>query len=136
MNIYVRKNNNDLLKYLTEAEIASLTLPSDKIEVAPVQSIELYQNSVNVVERGIINIVSPNDGKTIMTISAGEIFGEEKLFQKEWSLSYQSETQTVFRTYHLDFSKVSDKATLRAKIQAAINDSLSEKLIRLTHKPE
>lgn len=134
MNIYVRQNNNDLLKYLTEDEIATLKLHSEKVELSPLEVISLDQGTVNVVERGILNIIPPKSEKAFMTISAGEIFGEEKLFQNEWSLTYKSETQTVFIKYQLDFSIISDNSKIKAKLQAAINDSLSEKLIRLTHK--
>lgn len=132
MNVYVRNNNNDLLKYLSEEEIKSVTLPSIKIEASPNQLMNLDKKTVNVLERGIINVISPKTGKLINTLSPGEIFGEELLFQNEWCLSYITETQTVFIKYQLDFSEVSDNPNIVAKIHAAINDSLAEKLMRLT----
>lgn len=133
MNVYVRQNNNDLLKYLTDEEIASLEILTEKVELAPNELISLDPGTVNVVVRGIINIVPPKSDKTFMTISAGEVFGEEKLFQNVWSLAYKSETQTVFIKYNLDFSLISDNENVKARLHAAINDSLAEKLIRLTH---
>ena len=132
MNVYIRQNNNDLLKYLSEKEVKELELKSQKVEQSPDEEIKIVTGNVNIIERGIVNILSPKTGRIVMTLSEGEVFGEEKLFQKEWSLLYKTETQTVFTKYQLDLAVISESNKIKAKLHAAINDSLAEKLMRLT----
>ncbi len=133
MNIYVRKNNNDLFKFLTQKEIESLPCHNETYEYSPQEFVNIKSGIVNVVKRGIVNVISQKTGKVVMSLSEGEIFGEEKLFQKDWSLIYQCETQTVINQHSVDLENTSVSNNLRAKIHAALNDSLSEKLIRLSH---
>lgn len=132
MNVYIRQNNNDLLKYLNQKEVEELKLKSQKVEQSRDEEIQAVTGNVNIIERGIVNIVSPKTGRIVMTLSEGEVFGEEKLFQNEWSLFYKTETQTVFIKYELDFAVISKSNKIKAKLHAAINDSLAEKLMRLT----
>jgi len=131
MNIYTRKNNNDLLKFMTQEEIASLPCQTHTHEYSPQELIEIKTGVVNIITRGIVNIISPSTRQNIMSLSEGEIFGEEKLFQTEWSLNYQCETHTLLLQYTIDFEKMTIDNKLQAKFNAALNDSLAEKLIRL-----
>lgn len=132
MNIYIRKNNNDLFKYLTKEEIESLPCQKETIEFSPQEHIDIEGGVVNIVKRGIINIISQKTGNTFMTLSEGEIFGEERLFQDKWSLNYQCETQTVVVKHFINLTNPEIDSKIKAKINAALNDSLSEKLIRLS----
>lgn len=132
MNIYVRKNNNDFLKFLTKDEIDSFPCQSEIKEYRPQENILIKGGTVNLVTRGLVNIISQKTKRIIMTLSEGEMFGEEMLFQAEWSLICQCETQTVIQQYAVDLSNMQIDNVILSKIHAAINDSLAEKLIRLT----
>ncbi len=131
MNIYVRKNSVDLFKYLSKEEIEDLNFNIERIEVNSNCRIEILKDSVYIIKKGLVTISLEEDKKEVMTLSEGEIFGEESVFENETFLSYFSETSVDLERISLNLSILEESNSMNSKINAALNDSLVEKLIRI-----
>ena len=121
MNVYVRQNNNNLLKYLTESEIASLEFHSEKVELSPNEFISLDKGTVSVVERGIVNLVSPKNEtipayllwdamatyainkKWDMQFNVSNLTNEEYVAGCDWGTCYYGESRRMTATVNYNW---------------------------------
>jgi CRP-like cAMP-binding protein len=143
MNIFVRQNDNDLLKYLSDAEAQKLkkierqqTIENkEKVLAEGAENRDIY-----LVAEGILEVTKlDSTGEEIIfdTVYEGEIIGEMNFIQPGKSIfGVRAKGKTIVASYTYDV--LSDLMTknkhLAAKIFAAINDSLADKNIRITQK--
>ena len=143
MNIFIRKNDDDLLKYLDADEINNIK-PFRKI-------IELNNNEIifssgdkgkdiYLVAEGLLEIFDTNSkGKeiVIVTLYEGEIIGEVNFaisIKRHFSVRAKGKTKVVCYPYKQLTDLMRKEKIIAAKINAAINDSMTDKTIRITQK--
>ncbi len=147
MNIFIRKNDDDLLKYLDADEINNIK-PFRKI-------IELNNNDINndiifssgdkgkdiyLVAEGLLEIFDTNSkGKeiVIVTLYEGEIIGEVNFaisIKRHFSVRAKGKTKVICYSYKQLTDLMRKEKIIAAKINAAINDSMADKTIRITQK--
>ena len=144
MNIFVRENDNDLLKYLCKTELEIVR----KIEI-----VEIFENEdvlfkvgdkpeeLYVVVHGDIRTriycEETGDPIEIGRNYEGEIVGE-LLFCMDTVSPFEvvvSANTSICRYSYKDLFMIMDRDyQISSKLLAAINDSLSEKVIKLTQK--
>jgi hypothetical protein len=135
MNIFIRAQDNDLFKYLSDQELAGILPLCEKRslkagEVIPAQD----ATAVLIVQSGKL-IRHFADGKKIGTVYPGEIELEAGLFSlamPRYYLKSGGHCEILLCPYSVLESLSS--ASVRARIQAAINDSLCFKLAQSTHR--
>ncbi len=141
MNIFTRKNDDNLLKYLKIKELQDI-LPIQEILEFEDESFVFSRNEKGkdiflVLEGELIVFDKVSEDKMIDKISEGEIVGEVNLFlspRRFFSVKAKGRTK-VIRYPHHKLSQIMKKNPLiAAKINAAINDSLVEKIIKITQK--
>ncbi|MCD4819285.1 MAG: cyclic nucleotide-binding domain-containing protein [Candidatus Cloacimonetes bacterium] len=143
MNIFVRKNDNDLLKYLNTDEMT---------KVQPFQSILEYNDdeiifSINDKGRDIYLVIvgslelwvqkNENEKITIDTIYEGEFVGELNFainLRRHMNLSTKGKTRLIKYPYSQLSKLMKKEPQIAAKIHAAINDSMADKNIRITQR--
>ena len=143
MNIFVRKNDNDLLKYLD---------PSEIIKVQQFQSILEHNDaevifSINDKGRDIYLVISgslelwvqknENEKIIIDTIYEGEFVGELNFainLRRHMNLSTKGKTSLIKYPYSPLSKLMKKEPKIAAKIHAAINDSMADKNIRITQR--
>ncbi len=144
MNIFVRENDNDLLKYLCSTELEI---------VRKIENVNIYENEkillqvgdkaeeLYVVVNGTIKTRIPGEDMDnpleIGRSYEGEIVGE-LLFCTHSESPFEiavSPNSTICRYSFKDLFMIMERDyQISSKILAAINDSLSEKVIKLTQK--
>ena len=134
MNIFVRRQENDLFKYLSDSDLAKLLQACEK---KPLKTGEL------IIPRDFAAVVSVLAGELTRYSSSGRMLG--RIFPGEIDLEAGLFTQEAL-DYYLKASGPSEillcpyaaiqgitEPDIQAQIQAAINDSLCLKIARLTH---
>ncbi len=144
MNIFVRQNDNDLLKYLCTTEL-EIVRKIEKIDIFENEEILLRAGDkaeeLFVVVNGNTKTRIPGDSEgnplEIGRNYEGEIIGE-LLFCKDTVSPFEvvvSPNTTICRYSFRDLFMIMERDyQISSKILAAINDSLSEKVIKLTQK--
>ena len=138
MNIYIRTQDNDLCKYLNDADTSLLlgqcTLKELKIGeylFPPEQS----PDCLVMVESGRLDKVSTS-GKRIGCIFCGEIDGEVYFLntsEPPYHLIAHSATRVMLLSFDAIAGFIGNDAERGARLHAALNDSICLKIIRLTH---
>jgi len=142
MNIYIRTNENDLLKYLNQDELLNIQKLEKMTDFQPSQMInedQDYKENIYVIKTGSVKITY-NTGKKSRTIDEchdGEIIWLTNLFNDhDLSITINALIPTSCHKYNLqELSQfMLNNPSIASKIQAALNDSQCEKLIRITQK--
>ncbi|HNX02117.1 MAG: cyclic nucleotide-binding domain-containing protein [Candidatus Cloacimonas sp.] len=136
MNIYIRSQDSDLFKYLSDAQYAQIFSQTESIELKPAEVIlekGSLPDSFIILQEGELELT----GKQYLgSLFPGEYYGE--IFYLE-SFPSPLEIKAVkpCRVLKLKFSALNEfiagDPDLAARIQAAVNDSLCLKIIQLTH---
>lgn len=134
MNIYVRSQDNDLLKYLNDEAQRQIEKQCKILRLNVGDSIIQSEiQAIVIVKKGSLSRLTVLE-KKIGSVYPGEIDYEAGLFT-DLPLNYflrAKTTSEIMVCPYLIIQNLSD-AEIQARIQAAINDSLSLKLGRLTH---
>lgn len=141
MNIYTRTQDFDLLKYLDDQQAEELLqLSITKPFLAYEYALRYAEpvNSIIMVQQGELEMLDVT-GKCVGIVQAGEIAGEE-CYPDTAKACYALRTRRDSIIRFWDFTAlegfVADKPELASRINAAINDCLCLKIIRITHMGE
>lgn len=135
MNIFVRRQENDLFKYLDDKALNKLLEASEHRnlkagEIVSPQDIA----AIVIVLTGELTRYS-SSGSRIGRIFPGEIDLEAGLFA-QGALNYQLKASGPSEILLCPYAVIKGitEPEIQAQIQAAINDSLCLKIARLTHR--
>jgi len=143
MNIFVRENDNELLKYLNTQELKQVEKIA-KREFYKSGSFILEERDKNrdifVISKGSVSIGFIDENKNykhITTLFAGETFGEINFIIPVQRTAYVKALEDVeiarFPYFELvQFLK--DDISICAKICASLNDSLAKRVVRTTQE--
>ena len=143
MNIFIRQNDNDLLKYLDTGEINKIKPFSKVIEL---DNNEIIFSSgdkgrdIYLVAEGVLEIFDTNSkGEEIVfdTYYEGEIIGEVNFaisIKRHFSARAKCKSKVICYPYKQLTDLMRKEPIIAAKINAAINDSMADKNIRITQK--
>jgi hypothetical protein len=134
MNIYVRLRDYDLFKYLDDSEMAEIMPLCESRLLASGDWLNPAETmAIVILQEGKMERIS-NKGKPLGELSAGEIDLEAGIFC-DFSLPYRLLAATEVRLLLFPYTALDSglKPEIMAKLQAAINDCLCLKTVRLTH---
>ena len=141
MNIYIRKQNIDLFKYLSDDSVAILTqqLVSQSIKAREtVFDCGDKLDYIVILQQGELESISPG-GNEVGKIFPGEISGEASFLvasDAPFTLRALRDSQILKISFRDLDSFIAANPENGARIHAAINDTLCQKIIRITHKGE
>ncbi len=141
MNLFTRQRDNDLLKYLNNDEAVLIKEIASEVNLPPGTTIFNSGDRIHdiyIVRSGTVALseLSPS-GKRI---ELGVVFPDELLCAENF-IAPVSAMYTAVTASHVSLMKIPHKhfrsvlkanLSLNVKIQAALNDSLAEKTIRIT----
>lgn len=139
MNIYIRTQNNDLLKYLSDQQSERLLAKCEKLLLKAGECVFLDKQIPDyfiMLLQGELEL-KQTQGSSIGSIFPGEVEAEAGFIEPAPSPYYLQAVKActllklpyaVMRTF------IAEKPEHGARIHAAINDSLCLKIIRLTHR--
>lgn len=135
MNIFIRSQENDLFKYLSDANLSKLMAECEQksLKAGELVDPETYP-AILIVLTGKLTRYSSSGRKT-GEVFPGEIDLEAGLFAEE-ALKYQLKSNGPSEILLCPYAVIQSitEPEIQAQIQAAINDSLCLKLARLTHR--
>lgn len=138
MNIYIRSQELDLFKYLDDKQTQAMLKLCKSLDV-PVREYVVQCGVVLdcfvILEQGELEILDAK-GKKIGSIYPGEIAGETCFIEPSpplFSLRSLRDSSVLMIDFNEVKTSMDADAELAARIQAAINDSLCLKIIRITH---
>ena len=143
MNIFIRQNDNDLLKYLDADELNKIKPFRKIIEFKNNEKIfssEDKGRDIYLVAEGLLEIFDTNSkGKEIIfdTFYEGEIIGEVNFaisIKRHFSARAKGKTKVICYPYKQLTDLMRKDEIIAAKVNAAINDSMADKNIRITQK--
>ena len=143
MNIFIRQNDDDLLKYLNKDEINTVKKYRKFIDLNDNEILFSYGDKgrdIYLIVEGLLEVfIAKNNGKEIIidTIYEGEIIGEVNFaisIKRHFSVRSKVKTKVICYPYKQLIEIMKDNPIIAAKINAAINDSLADKNIRITQK--
>jgi CRP-like cAMP-binding protein len=139
MNIYIRTQDNDLMKYLSDQQAVALLAKCEKQQLKPGEYVYSDKHAPDcfiMVLEGELELKKP-DGTAIGNVFAGEVEGEIS-FIEPMATPYYLQAVKASAILKLSYASMRDfiKADPdhAARIHAAINDSICLKIIRLTHR--
>jgi len=143
MNIFIRENDNELLKYLNAHELKKLEKLAKK-ESYKSGSFILEERDKNrdifVIKKGSVSICCLDEEKKeqhITTLFTGETFGEINFIIPVQRTAYVKALENVeiarFPYYDL-LQLLKDDVSICAKICASLNDSLAKRVVRTTQE--
>ena len=143
MNIFIRQNDDDLLKYLNKDEKNTVKKYRKFIDLNDNEILFSYGDKgrdIYLIVEGLLEVfIAKNNGKEIIidTIYEGEIIGEVNFaisIKRHFSVRSKVKTKVICYPYKQLIEIMKDNPIIAAKINAAINDSLADKNIRITQK--
>jgi len=143
MNIFVRKNDNDLLKYLNAQEVIRVQKYQTVIDHNDgdiIYSVNDKGRDIFLVIEGSLEIwAQKNENEKIIidTIYEGEIVGELNFaihLRRHMNLSAKGKTKLIKYKYSELSKLMKEEPEIAAKINAAINDTMADKNIRITQR--
>jgi hypothetical protein len=151
MNLFSRQNDNDLLKYLDSTEYLLVSNISKIFALETLGEIALdLDNCLYVLEKGKLQFYTFNNRNQKIIVddcNENEIVWETAFFTRNiaaqkscLSLCIQLKIEVLSKSVILAYDRkeleqiFSQFPLIHLKIQAAINDSLCEKHIRITQK--
>jgi len=143
MNIFIRENDNELLKYLNAQELKQVEKIAKK-ESYKTGSFILEERDKNrdifVIKKGSVSICFIDEDKNekyITTLFTGETFGEINFIIPVQRTAYVKALEDVeisrFPYYEL-LQFLKDDVSICAKICASLNDSLAKRVVRTTQE--
>ena len=143
MNIFIRENDNELLKYLNAQELQKVEKIA-KMESYKSGSFILEERDKNrdifVISKGSVSICFIDENmneKRITTLFTGETFGEINFIIPVQRTAYVKALEDVeiarFPYYEL-IQFLKDDISICAKICASLNDSLAKRVVRTTQE--
>jgi len=143
MNIFTRENDNELLKYLNDKELASVQKITKK-ETFKTGSYILEESDKNrdifVIQKGSVSICfvdKNNREQHITTLYNGETFGEINFIIPVQRTAYVKalEEVVIIRFPYEDLLNfLKNDMAICAKICASLNDSLAKRVVRTTQE--
>jgi CRP-like cAMP-binding protein len=138
MNIYIRRQEIDLFKYLSDEDTASLMKEAENCTIPAREHVFSYNTKPEylvVLLEGELEIIGPT-GKSIGCIFPGEISGEACFLSGSTAI-YALRAVQDSRILKISFAAlerfIAASPENGAIIHAAINDTLCLKIIRVTH---
>jgi len=143
MNIFIRENDNELLKYLNAQELKQVEKIAKK-ESYKTGSFILEERDKNrdifVIKKGSVSICFIDEDKNekyITTLFTGETFGEINFIIPVQRTAFVKALEDVeisrFPYYEL-LQFLKDDISICAKICASLNDSLAKRVVRTTQE--
>ncbi len=143
MNIFIRENDNELLKYLNAQELKQVEKIAKK-ESYKTGSFILEERDKNrdifVIKKGSVSICFIDEDKNekyITTLFTGETFGEINFIIPVQRTAFVKALEDVeisrFPYYEL-LQFLKDDVSICAKICASLNDSLAKRVVRTTQE--
>jgi len=139
MNIYIRTQNDDLFKYLSDQQSEALAAKCEKQHLKAGEYVYTDKHAPDcliMVLEGELELKKPN-GISIGNIFPGEVDGEA-FFIQPGSVPYYLQAAKDSLVLKLPYAALRDfiaqNSEQASRIQAAINDALCLKIIRLTHR--
>ena len=139
MNIFIRENDNELLKYLDAQELKKVGKIA-KIESYKSGAFILEERDKNrdifIIKKGSVSICFLNEEKEekyIATLYTGEIFGEINFIIPVQRTAYVKALEDIEITrfpYYDLLQLLKDDDSICAKICASLNDSLAKRVVR------
>ena len=141
MNICIRNQNIDLFKYLSDDSVNLLMKdsPSHSIKAREIVfACGTKPDYIVILQQGELEIISPS-GNAVGKVFPGEISGEASFLDgsdASYTLRAMRDSQILKISFKELDSFISANPENGARIHAAINDTLCQKIIRITHKGE
>lgn len=139
MNIYIRNQDNDLFKYLSDLQVRSMDANCVEEQLQPGEVIytatELPDSCIMLVS-GQLELRRP-DGSNLAFVYPGEIECEYGYFDASptgYELLAVKPSAIKKISYHALKYIIQSDPEVGARIHAAMNDTLCLKIIRLTHR--
>lgn len=141
MNIYIRKNDNDLLKYLDEYQINRIQHIQEIIELNEGKEFCIegkFARDIFLIYEGAVTIWEYADnGKKVDLFQyyEGDTIGENNFIGPTFRkiFIYAKSNSRIVRYPQSELKEIMRKdAEISARIHAAINDALTEKTLRIT----
>ncbi len=141
MNLFKRKNDNELLKYLDEDELELVNKISTIESYAPGSFVleERHKNrDIFIILDGKVTICFFDENKQeqeITRLYSGEIFGEINfVIPVQRTAFVKALTEVKIRRYPYDklLELMRSNYEITAKIFASLNDSLAKRVVRTT----
>lgn len=139
MNIYIRTQDNDLMKYLSDQQVAALMEKCEKQQLKAGEYVFSDKHAPDcfiMVLEGELELKKPN-GTAVGNVFAGEVEGEIS-FIEPMATPYYLQAVKASAILRLSYAAMREfidaDPDQGARIQAAINDSICLKIIRLTHR--
>jgi len=139
MNIYIRCQDNDLFKYLSDEQCAKLLSKSEKVLLNSGEYVFADKHAPDcfiMLQQGELELKKPN-GNSIGNVFPGEVDGEACFLEPAPAPYYLQalKPSTIIKLpYQAMMDFIAENSEHGARIHAAINDSLCLKIIRLTHR--
>ena len=143
MNIFLRENDNELLKYLNTKEVKQVEKIA-KTELYKSGSFILEEGDKNrdifVIKKGSVSICfvdQENNEKRVTSLFTGETFGEINFIIPVQRTAYVKALEDVEITrfpYYELLQFLKDDVSICAKICASLNDSLAKRVVRTTQE--
>ena len=143
MNIFIRENDNELLKYLDAQELKKVEKITKK-ESYKSGSFILEERDKNrdifIIKSGSVSICFLDEEKKeqyITTLYTGEIFGEINFIIPVQRTAYVKALEDIEITrfpYYDLLQLLKDDDSICAKICASLNDSLAKRVVRTTQE--
>ncbi len=141
MNLFTRQRDNDLMKYLSNDEVSLCLEIAQEVNLPPGTMIFNSGDRIRdiyVIRSGTVKLFEKTTDEK--RIDLGIAYPNEMLGAENYilhvSAMYSAITDThvtLSRIPHKEFRKLLKKnLALHVKIQAALNDTLAEKTIRIT----
>lgn len=140
MNIYIRKNDNDLLKYLDDEQLVEIHKIQEIIEINEGNDFCMeneYERDIFLIYEGSVTIWEYAEKERIKLFHyyEGDTIGETNFIGKQPRKTYiKAKTNCRIVRYPQQKLKaiMQNDADISARIHAAINDALTEKTLRIT----
>lgn len=139
MNIFIRSQDNDLFKYLSEADCVFLTAKAPTLQLKTgdfVYADNCEPDCVIVVLQGELEL-KKTDGECFGNVFPGEVACEISFLEStttKYLLQAVKPTTIMKLPYPVLHDFVQQTPECAARIHAAINDSLCLKVVRLTYR--
>lgn len=139
MNIYIRAQDNDLLKYLNDQQCEALLAKCEKLQIKAGENVfgdKHIPDYFIMLQQGELELKQTESG-SIGNVFPGEVEAEAGFIEpapSPYFLQAVKDSTILKLPYGVMRAFIVEKPELRARIHAAINDSLCLKIIRLTHR--
>ena len=139
MNIFIRSQDNDLFKYLSDEQVAAMEINCTEYCISPgelIYNAAEVPDSIILLKSGTLELRRPDSGN-LAFVYPGEIDCEYGYFDPS-PLGYDLIAVKPVIIHKFSYSTlkyvIQHDPDLGARIHAAMNDTLCLKIVRLTHR--